>query len=1200
MMPHKAVMLLAFIAMHSLLCEAVIQYAFSSPQYTIAEGETNNVMVMLERTGDPSELTTTTTVVINCVCPTECLTMPGANLAVEGTSASGADYSSSGKTLTFAPGITSLPVSINVHDDNDEELREYFCLSVEDPNVRGSQWSTTIIIPWNDQCIRHLSDYDQAGTADHTSPGYEIQEFYTGPFSYIGPWENTAGPITLKVTPQTSTETPGGTGDDINIFLTNIVNTFNDDSFAWYGIHIDDTEADHATHATAGGEGTFIVEGADGDTNPIGDNVLGTVVESNDIIDADRTTTFELSYDQGTTTLTRTSPSGFTLEETDASPLSINHLFVSASKNQYALWEICGMEPKKLPRVGAAASGFINKFGPEKAIDDVLSDTSCFFSEADSNGDNWMKIDLGREFDVRNVIIYPVLDRMATIISSTFNPDTLNNARVYVGSCRQDDITSNHVCDADIEMVSDIGNGNDQDNLIEVTCPPGTYGQYVYILPDNDATEFYLCDVTVFGDDVPIDQETKVYFTNEQQSVVEDVSTGDVTLSLTRTGSRRTCTYVDYYTDQTRGDFTAVQPSVAKEIKISGTDTQSDTVTVQITNDNICESTESFNVYLTNIVGGILDTRCSTTVEIEDDDAVTYSISTPATTNIDEDDGPLNIQVVRTGEGTSQDGSATLTFTDTAQNGATSYDYSNLATTLQFSSTTNSQTHAVSINDDECFEQSETFQVTLDRLTPAACSGVGAGLPLTMTITDNDSKFNWDIATDVILILEEGSGPRTIDIIREGTMQTKSLEFDVTYDTAQSNDFSITPSSSNSVTFPPGISSQPITITINDDDKVEGHEAFTLTLRDPKGDDCPNGNRGENYQLHIRIRDNDGVVNWENTACTAMESDGQCEVCLTRTGDLTDSQTVLISAVSNSALIGSDFTDIREIRFEEGDARVCVHVQITRDSIVESTETFTLTITPGQGIDIGSQHTTTVTIIDDDARDQVGWELPFYVFSEAVGSSATVYITHTGNNDISVSVTSSSGTATSVVDFTPVSTSFPIPQQTTRYRLQLQIINDGVDEPDESFVLTLRSDTDSVSVTQAQTTITITDDDQATTPPPTRPPRSLSGGAIAGIVIGSIIGALILAIVAGVLFWFCIRGRSALPVAGNMGVATPAPQPGQLQLVPLGYGGNAFGVPSNGFGYPYNSFGLPNNGSGYDNFYGNTAYGRNPYGFGYP
>ncbi|XP_072043690.1 uncharacterized protein [Amphiura filiformis] len=763
MMTHKAVMLLAFIAMQSLLCEAVIQYTFSSSQYTIAEGETNNVMVMLERTGDPSELTTTTTVEVNTECPAECLTMPGANLAVEGTSASGADYSivsPTSKTLTFSNNINSLPVSITVHDDNVEEFRKYFCLSVADPNVRGSQWSTTIIIPWNDQCIRHLSDHDQANPEDETSRGYEIQDFFTGPFSYIGPWENTEGPITLKVTPQKSTETPPGDDDDINIFLTNIVNTFNDASFAWYGIHIDDTEAADGTHAGATAEGSFIVEGADGDTNPIGDDVLGAVVESNEVIGADTTATFELSYDQGAITLTRTSPSGFSLMRTDTtSPLSINHLFVSAAKNQYALWEICGMEPKKLPRVGAAASGFINKFGPEKAIDDVLSDTSCFFSEADSNGDNWMKIDLGREFDVRNVIIYPVLDRMATIISSTFNPDTLNNARVYVGSCRQDDITSNHVCDADIEMVSDIGNSNDQDNLIEVTCPPGTYGQYVYILPDNDATEFYLCDVTVFGDDVPIDQETKVYFTNEQQSVVEDVSTGDVTLSLTRTGSRRTCTYVDYYTDQTRGDFTAVQPSVAKEIKISGTDTQSDTVTVQITNDNICESTESFNVYLTNIVGGILDTRCSTTVEIEDDDAVTYSISTPATTNIDEDDGPLNIQVVRTGEGTSQDGSATLTFTDTAQNGATSYDYSNLATTLQFSSTTNSQTHAVSINDDECFEQSETFQVTLDRLTPAACSGAGAGLPLTMTITDNDSKFNWDIATDVILILEEDLVP---------------------------------------------------------------------------------------------------------------------------------------------------------------------------------------------------------------------------------------------------------------------------------------------------------------------------------------------------------------------------------------------------------------------------------------------------------
>ncbi|XP_072042867.1 FRAS1-related extracellular matrix protein 2-like [Amphiura filiformis] len=357
-----------------------------------------------------------------------------------------------------------------------------------------------------------------------------------------------------------------------------------------------------------------------------------------------------------------------------------------------------------------------------------------------------------------------------------------------------------------------------------------------------------------------------------------------------------------------------------------------------------------------------------------------------------------------------------------------------------------------------------------------------------MTITDNDSKFNLNIATDVVLILDEGSAPRTIDIVREGTIQTKTVEFDVTYDTAQSDDFSITPSSP--VTFPPSSSSQPITITINDDDDVEGHESFTLTLRDPKGDDCPNGNRGEDYKLHIKIKDNDGVVNWENTACTAMESDGQCEVCLTRTGDLTDSQTVLISAESNSALIGSDFTDIREIRFAAGAARVCVQVQITPDSIVESTETFTLVITAGQGIDIGSQDTTTVTIIDDDGR--VGWEQTSYVFSESAGGSATVHITHSGNSGVAVSVTSSSGrvrpAATSGEDFTPVSISFTIPQQTTRYPLQLQIVNDGVDEPDESFVLTL-SAIDSASVTQAETTIIITDDDRTPTSPPPPPPR---------------------------------------------------------------------------------------------------------------
>ncbi len=82
--------------------------------------------------------------------------------------------------------------------------------------------------------------------------------------------------------------------------------------------------------------------------------------------------------------------------------------------------------------------------------------------------------------------------------------------------------------------------------------------------------------------------------------------------------------FTDYYTDPSKdGDFTAVPYENAKTITITGgtDDTQVETITIAINPDGVCESEESFNVYLTNVEGGVFGTQCSNTVYIQDDDS---------------------------------------------------------------------------------------------------------------------------------------------------------------------------------------------------------------------------------------------------------------------------------------------------------------------------------------------------------------------------------------------------------------------------------------------------------------------------------------------------------------------------------------------------------------------------------------------------
>ena len=70
---------------------------------------------------------------------------------------------------------------------------------------------------------------------------------------------------------------------------------------------------------------------------------------------------------------------------------------------------------------------------------------------------------------------------------------------------------------------------------------------------------------------------------------------------------------------------------------------------------------------------------------------------------------------------------------------ATSNDYDNTDKIAQFSSTTNIQNVDVTIINDECFENPETFQVNLDNLDPSC--NAASGLPKTMTIIDDDCKY---------------------------------------------------------------------------------------------------------------------------------------------------------------------------------------------------------------------------------------------------------------------------------------------------------------------------------------------------------------------------------------------------------------------------------------------------------------------------
>ncbi|XP_072033476.1 uncharacterized protein [Amphiura filiformis] len=1126
------------------------QVWFQAADYSYSENANgdgdNSVTITLQRTVFTSSETVTIT--SDCPCKVTC-------------TASAADYSvgTTGNletTVTFAAGSATALLTIIITDDSDAEFREFFCLTIT--TNPGTQYHTKVYIPGNDNCV-NLESPGQTTIASAdtiTDPADVI---------YVGPWcvGDTGVPDTIfiDITPEPSP----GAADDIFIWLSDIADQ-NDGALDYYGLLLDDGTA-ATTHDDGGGPTV-----ADDDSivvkNTVGGTALGVLNDidgggTNDaggIVDAG-TNSFELQYTESSGIIALTKD-GNTDSVDDSGTIDVSHLLVSSGNGNYASWKICGLSPRKIPAVAAYASGNEDGYPPENAIDDnrspIRTQGSTFISN--SQVDPWLQVDLGREFDVKMVLIWPIEN------DATSNPDWLQNADVYVGSCPASSVTNNNVCDNNIPSVTG-------DNVVEVRCTGTNYGRYVYIHQDTTSSQrIALSEVEVYGDDVPISDQATVQFSSSTFQTANDESAATVAITATRSTSSGssaglTCTTVDFCTDTVTtppygnlADFTPVNCGSKPKTTMSWSSGEGSgttkTVSVTVDNDATCEPDETFNAYLTNVNGGILGSQTCTTVTIVDDDSVTYALS--ASSFSVAEGSSENIGVSRSGTGDMQAGSIGLEFTDGT---ALSGDYASADGTISFTSTSTSpQSYTVSTVEDQIYEGDETFTVAIGNLQPSTCSNAGTPSSATVTITDNDSLFSFDEPSNTITI-QEGTAQTTIDIGRQGLLQQKTVNIDVDEvdadtptDFTLSNINTIASNSGYSKTFSVGGSSESFIINVVDDSDVENDESFTLTLEDPLYT-TGHKNLESPYRLTIVIADNDATYTWEQAQYSGTTEGGSQQVCLLRSGDTSTSKNIQITSTVGTATSG-DFTPLTPIPFGAGETRACGNVAINDDNEVENTETFTLTIDQGQqGVAIGATNSAQVFITDNDNNVVVSWELPQYTYTEgspAIPPVPTI-VRSGGGNPIDLTITSQIGSADQN-DFTAVFISRTLGGGAgARIPITLAITDDNLDEPNESFTLTFSG----FGITSQSTTITIVDNgDPPSTP---APDTGLSGGAIAGIVVAALVGTLALITAIGICgyCWFT-NGR----------VATAAPPAAVPAAYPLAnfqsiYPGYDFGGYSN-------------------------------------
>ncbi len=372
-----------------------------------------------------------------------------------------------------------------------------------------------------------------------------------------------------------------------------------------------------------------------------------------------------------------------------------------------------------------------------------------------------------------------------------------------------------------------------------------------------------------------------------------------------------------------------------------------------------------------------------------------------------------------------------------------------------------------------------------------------------MSTEDTGTLNNWGLAIDFVpadfsvadASTAEDAGTATFTVTRGGDLtETNTVTYATSDGTATAgSDYAAT---SGTLTFAPGQTTQTVTVAIVDDTVHEDSEAFTLTLSGATGTDTPTISRAT---ATATITDDDPVADFAIADASASEGDGTAVFTVTRGGDASYAATVDFETIDGTALAGADFTAASgTLSFAAGEVSKTVGVAVFDDVAKEDTETFTVRLSAPTGA-----YTPTIsradgvgTIADDDVP--ADFAIADLTVAEDAGT-ASVTVTRTGDVVAAATVdfATESGTAIAGRHFTAASGTLAFVAGETTKTIDIALVDDTVHAAERTFVVRLSdaASTFAPTISRAEATVTVTEDDAAPAAVPGLPSTGLESGA---------------------------------------------------------------------------------------------------------
>ena len=518
------------------------------------------------------------------------------------------------------------------------------------------------------------------------------------------------------------------------------------------------------------------------------------------------------------------------------------------------------------------------------------------------------------------------------------------------------------------------------------------------------------------------------------------------------------------------------------------------TITVPVLDDTLDEVDETFTLALSNPTGATAPADPATAVIIDDDDPPALSVA--------------GATAVESGDG-AEGGSAAFAVTLSEVSGrgvsvgyrtvdgsaVAGEDYVATSGVLVIPAGGRTATITVPVLDDTLDEVDETFTLALSNPTGATAPAD----PATAVIIDDDDPPALRIHS--VNVAEGGEEATRCDEVSLVEVRNGFLTFAVTLSTVSGREVSVRyatadatalvgedyTATSGVLVIPAGGSAATITVPILDDTLDEDDETFTLTLSDTIGATAPP------TPMTVTLVDGDDPPALSVAGATAVESGGDADggvitFAVTLSAVSGRAASMRYATVDGSAVAGEDYVATSGVLvIPAGESAAVITVAVLDDTLDEDDETFTLTLSDPTNATL----TATVaagTISDDDdppALSVADAATVENVAAVELGDGAdggvvtfAVTLSAVSAKEVSVGYATVDGSAVAGEDYVATSGVLVIPAGESAAVITVAVLDDTLDEDDETFTLTLSDPTNATLATTA-VTATLVDADRA-------------------------------------------------------------------------------------------------------------------------